>query len=89
MSTRYINSKTMTATNKASVVADAGGVSIPPPNSLPSEDKLVVVVNNGPFCAAAVVESERDLRDFTDPSDTRGKIWFSITNAQLADLLEE
>jgi hypothetical protein len=41
---------------------------------------LVCWVNNGAFSAVALVESEEDLKIFSNPKDTRVKLWFWIPN---------
>lgn len=40
-------------------------------------------VNNGPFTAAAVCFSQRELEAFTDPMDSRPKRWFMVEQAAL------
>jgi len=45
------------------------------PVELPAQGFYVCVVDNGLFEAAAVVDSERDLHDFSLPDDKRPKAW--------------
>ena len=39
----------------------------------------VCLVDNGPFTAAAVAYSERELEAFTQPTDFRPKQWFYVS----------
>lgn len=48
---------------------------------------LVCVVQNGPFDAAAVVEDERDLRDFS-AEDGRPKRWLLVNRTVANDLAD-
>ena len=43
----------------------------------------VVLVNNGIFNAAGVAIDERELEAFTQPHDTRPKLWFRVSRADL------
>lgn len=46
------------------------------------EEGLICVVQNGPFDAAAYVQDERDLQDFSDTSqDDRPRTWLSWDQA--------
>lgn len=38
----------------------------------------VCLVDNGPFTAAGVIFSQRELEAFSYPSDNRRKIWFLV-----------
>lgn len=44
-----------------------------------SQGKLpVILVDNGPFTAAAIAYSERELQAFTNPSDTRTRTTYIV-----------
>jgi hypothetical protein len=43
----------------------------------------VCLVNNGPFTAAAVAFSERELEAFQQPGDYRPKTWFLVERAKV------
>lgn len=45
-------------------------------------ENLVCVVSNGPFDAAGYVFSESELAHFTDPRDTRYKVWLVYDHAR-------
>ena len=47
----------------------------------------VLVVNNGFFEAAGVIDSARDFRDFQNPADNRPKTWLEIPTTVLKTLL--
>ena len=49
----------------------------------------ICLVDNGPFTAAAIGYSEREIEDFTMPDDPRPKRWFSVKREDLADFLPE
>lgn len=49
----------------------------------------VVVVNNGPFEAAAIAYSPRELKAFTDPSDMRFRTYLSVPRAEVIRLCPE
>jgi len=55
------------------ILAD-GGKEIKTPKEW--QPNLVCVVDNGHFGAAAHAYSEREMKDFQQPSDTRPKRWF-------------
>lgn len=57
-----------------------------PPTTVPNV-VLVCVVQNGPFDAAAVVEDERDLIDFS-AEDGRTKRWLLVNRAVANDLAD-
>lgn len=63
--------------NKAiRIAADNDGVLIHKPNhysDIPDNKALIVVVDNGPFEAAALAYSEREFEEFTDVMDGRRK----------------
>jgi hypothetical protein len=42
-------------------------------SDVPEDKALIVVVDNGPFEAAALAYDEREFLDFTDPDDDRPK----------------
>lgn len=86
--TDYIQGPTY---GKGELIAQAGGFPIGPPAELltifNSNAVLVVVVHNGAFEAAAVVDSDRDFQAFNDPSDTRPKQWYRISREAVKTLL--
>lgn len=53
---------------------------------VPDGHSLVCLVDNGPFTAAAVVDSERDFRDFNDPRDYRPKRWLVVPTEKLGSV---
>lgn len=56
----------------------------PVPGSLAeiAEDKaLICVISNGRFDAAALVYSDRELRDFQEPGDNRPRTWLLMDKA--------
>lgn len=49
-----------------------------------SENCVVVLVDNhGMFSAAGIMNGDRDLRDFTDPSDPRLRKFFLVSTAAI------
>lgn len=44
---------------------------------------VVVLVDNGDFSAAGIMDGERDLRDFTDPDDPRPRKFFLVKTAAI------
>jgi hypothetical protein len=44
----------------------------------PEKEGLICVVNNGMFEAAGFIYNDRELKDFTDPTDYRDKRWLVI-----------
>lgn len=44
---------------------------------------VVVLVDNGAFSAAGIMDGERDLCDFTDPSDPRPRKFFLVKTAAI------
>jgi hypothetical protein len=78
MGTTYIQGPNL---GKAEMLAGLGGVPLDgAPASLPedSDKVLVCVVRNPAFEAAAIVADEWDLRNFSEPSDTRPKAWLLV-----------
>lgn len=55
-------------------------VTVPNPSwkSIPEDKALIIVVNNGPFEAAALAFSENELLAFTDPGDPRPKTFLLL-----------
>lgn len=47
---------------------------------------LIVIVNNGPFEAAAIAYSESEFLDFTGPSDNRPKEYIIMDKAKAYEL---
>jgi hypothetical protein len=62
-----------------------GKSSIPPYSSFPEGMMPVVLVDNGPFTAAAVAYCEAEYQEFTDLSDHRPRVIFE---AKVEDLLK-
>jgi hypothetical protein len=78
------------ARGKGDLIEAAGGTKIEPtgaPFDTDSGLNLVIVVSNEYFEAAAVVETERDYNDFTDPTDFRPKSFYAVPSDALAALL--
>lgn len=50
---------------------------------VPSDCLPVVLIDNGPFTAAGVAYSKRELEAFTDPRDTRHKKIYIVEIATL------
>jgi len=44
---------------------------------------VVVLVDNGPFTAAGIINGDRDLQDFTDPADMRPRKFFLVKTAAI------
>ncbi len=62
---------------------------IPAPQPWTDENKeqlLVVLVDNGPFTAAAVCYSRREQEEFTNGTDYRRKRYFLAPTAKLLDV---
>lgn len=81
--TQYINPQSQT---KEAFLRDHG-TPIVPPSALPSDPtvRLVCLVDNGPFTAAGVCDTDRDLDCFTDPTDYRIRTWYEVP----ANVLDE
>lgn len=65
------------------------GMTIEQPKSfseIPADKALIVVVDSGMFEAAGYAFDEREFKEFTDPSDTRPKI-FILMDKELAERL--
>jgi hypothetical protein len=46
-------------------------------DEIPDDSVLICMVDNGPFRAAAIAFSEREMQHFTNPKDMRPKtIWY-------------
>jgi len=48
-----------------------------------SETCIVCLVDNGPFRAAGILNGQRDLSDFTDPSDPRPKKFYAVSTSDI------
>lgn len=48
-----------------------------------STNCVVVLVDNGAFSAAGIMNGDRDLRDFTDPNDPRSRKFFLVKTAAI------
>lgn len=46
-------------------------------------DRIVCLVNNGPFTAAAVAYNKREYLEFTRSNDHRPKTWFIVDKDKL------
>jgi len=49
----------------------------------------VCLVDNGLFTAAGVAYDEREFEAFTDPSDHRDKIWYTVPKEDLREVCGE
>lgn len=71
--------QTPSSLQKAEQIAElSGGVIVDKPkkfSDVPVGLALIVVVDNGPFEAAAFCYDEGEFRDFTNPSDDRPKTY--------------
>lgn len=47
----------------------------------------VCLVDNGPFTAAGVAYNEVELKAFSDPRDTRRKVFFSVPIEKLVEVV--
>jgi hypothetical protein len=73
---------------KTEYIREAGGILLEQrPSGLAPTGAYVCVVSNMTFEAAAVVDNERDLRDFSDPDDHRPKAWLHVGKDVLDKLL--
>lgn len=50
-----------------------------------SDKKIICLVDNGPFYAAAVAYDANEMSHFMQPGDTRKKYWFVIENDKIKD----
>lgn len=48
-----------------------------------STNCVVVLVDNGAFSAAGILDGSRDLQDFTDPTDMRPRKFFLVETAAI------
>jgi len=48
----------------------------------------VCLVDNGEFKAAAIIDTEEELKRFSDPIDPRSKLWFMVHRDDLKPYLE-
>jgi hypothetical protein len=67
-----------------------------PPHKLPdvapvgeAADRLVCVVSNGAFNAAAVAFSQDEYNVFREPMDFRPKTWFSVPKHKLLEVVPQ
>ena len=58
---------------------------IPPSFDQSKETMVVCLVDNGPFTAAGIAYSEKELRDFAIP-DGRMKMWFVVETSKLLEV---
>lgn len=75
---RFLNDKGTRIPADAAKRVLAGGTHLP-----------VCHVNNGPFTAAAIGYSDREIEHFMDERDPRPKQWFSVKREDLADFYPE
>lgn len=54
-----------------------------------ADSRLVCLVNNGGFNAAAVAFSQDEYMVFRDPSDRRFKVWFSVPREKLLEVVPQ
>ncbi len=59
------------------------GIRAPKWDDVPEGSLPVCLVGNPDFTAAGVCFNERELNDFNDPMDQRGKMWFTVPIADL------
>lgn len=72
----YIQTPGFNHSKALRIAAQHNGVLISKPNhysDIPEDSALIVVVDNGPFEAAALAYSEREFEEFTDFTDERPK----------------
>ena len=55
-------------------------------SEVPEGTLPVVLVDNGPFTAAGIAFSERELREFSDPGDYRPKRWYIVPIRKLLEV---
>ena len=55
-------------------------------DEIPSGKSLVIWMDNSVFTAAGIAFSERELKDFMDPSDTRPKNFYLVDTDLLYDV---
>lgn len=95
---RYINPGNDFESNekgKVSIAAEIGipagafypGVidKIPKWADLPADTSMLVLIDNGPFKALAIVDNERDFEGFTQPSDRRTRAFYHVPNTKLSE----
>lgn len=75
---------------KAEVLTkEHGAIGIPRPeffNDIPSDMGLLCIVNNFAFEAVAYCYDEREFQAFTDPKDTRPKIWLIMEKTKAEEM---
>jgi len=54
-----------------------------PIKEIPEDCMQVCLVDNLAFTAAAVILSERDMEEFSNPKDYRAKLWFIVKTEKL------
>lgn len=67
------------AKGKVQFLKEDGAEIIQQPESF--SDTLVVVVDNGPFEAAAYIKNQKEYNEFTQPQDNRNKVWLNYNHA--------
>jgi len=48
------------------------------PQVVPDDCMIVCLIDNGPFKAAGVGFSEREIEEFNDSKDNRKKVWYVV-----------
>lgn len=81
----YINPPDMT--KEAWLAAHGERLTGPPSRHIDNGKVVVSHVDNGPFTAAAVAYSMRDLEEFQRPDDRRPKQWWHVPIAKVKELL--
>lgn len=66
-------------------------ISFTPPifENVSSEDRIVILVDNGMFTAAGVAYDKREYEDFTDPNDRRQKLYYTVPYSKLVQVIPD
>lgn len=63
---------------------------IDPHSKIEEDERIVCLIDNGPFTAAGICYDDRELKEFRDdPTDTRHKLFFVVKNKDLIDVCPE
>lgn len=82
----YVNPQGMTKEKWLKANAESESV-MDVPDFVPDDCLIVCLVDNGPFTAAAVGYSERELEYFKSPNDLRPKKWYVVQKVKLVSVL--